>query len=214
MKWMRIPLGLLQTNAYILTNDKNECILFDPGDEGEKLIEVLRKHQLTPLAILLTHAHFDHIGAIDDIRKVWNIPVYVHENEQKWLGDPSLNGSSHFMNGKIVTAEEADKIIREEGSLTIGSFQFSLFETPGHSPGSISYYFEEANAVFSGDVLFKRSIGRTDLLGGNQEVLLKSIHEKLLVLPEETIVLPGHGPETTILEEMETNPFLNGFSLS
>ncbi|BBU40192.1 MAG: MBL fold metallo-hydrolase [Bacillaceae bacterium] len=214
MKWMRIPLGLLQTNAYILTNDKNECILFDPGDEGEKLIEVLRKHQLTPLAILLTHAHFDHIGAIDDVRKVWNIPVYVHEKEQKWLGDPSLNGSGHFMNGKNVTVEEADEIIREEGSLTIGSFQFSLFETPGHSPGSISYYLEEANAVFSGDVLFKGSIGRTDLLGGNHEELLKSIHEKLLVLPEETIVLPGHGSETTIIEEMETNPFLNGFSLS
>ncbi|MED0704379.1 MULTISPECIES: MBL fold metallo-hydrolase [Aeribacillus] len=214
MKWMRIPLGLLQTNTYILTNDKNECILFDPGDEGEKLIEVLRKHQLTPLAILLTHAHFDHIGAIDDVRKVWNIPVYVHEKEQKWLGDPSLNGSGHFMNGKNVTVEEADEIIREEGSLTIGSFQFSLFETPGHSPGSISYYLEEANAVFSGDVLFKGSIGRTDLLGGNHEELLKSIHEKLLVLPEETIVLPGHGSETTIIEEMETNPFLNGFSLS
>lgn len=211
MNWVRIPLGVLQTNAYILANEKNECLLFDPGAEGEKIKTVLREQKLVPLAILLTHAHFDHIGAIDEMKEEWNLPVYVHELEKEWLGNPMLNGSKSLMNAKI-TARPADKTIKGEEAIAIGSFQLSILETPGHSPGSVSYYCKELKAVFSGDALFKGSIGRTDLFGGNHDQLLKSIHEKLLALPEDTIVLPGHGPETTIIDEMETNPFLNGFS--
>lgn len=212
MKWERIPLGPLQTNAYLLSNSNNECIIFDPGSEGEKLIHRIEQKELTPLAILLTHAHFDHIGAVDEVRDRFNVPVYIHEKEQDWLEDASLNGSQFFI-GDPISVKKADKLISNEKKLDIGSFSFQVFETPGHSPGSVSYFCEEAQAVFSGDALFNGSIGRTDLSGGNHQQLIQSIHEKLLSLREETVVLSGHGPETTICDEMESNPFLNGFSL-
>lgn len=209
MKWTQLPLGPLQTNAYILHNEKQECIIFDPGNEGEKLIGHLQQHGLQPLAVLLTHAHFDHIGAVDDVRETYSIPVYVHTEEQDWLQDASLNGSALFMMGRSITAKPADELIEKEGTLSIGSFTFEVFETPGHSPGSVSYYSKEAAAVFSGDVLFQMSIGRTDLPGGSFNELIMSIEEKLFTLPDETAVLCGHGPETTIGFEKANNPFLS-----
>ncbi len=210
MKWQRVPLGPLSTNAYILSNQQKECVIFDPGGDGQKLIATLNRQGLKPLAILLTHAHFDHIGAVDEVRNQYCIKVYIHESEKNWLGDSSLNGSRFFM-GNEVRINHADVLLKEEGKLTVGSFTFELFHTPGHSPGSVSFYHEEAEVVFSGDALFAGSIGRTDLPGGNSELLLSSIHKKLLSLPEETIVLSGHGPETTIQAEMDDNPFLHGF---
>jgi len=210
MKWRQLPLGPLQTNCYLYFNDKKECLVIDPGGDGNKLISILQQQQLKPIAILLTHAHFDHIGAVDDVRKQWNIPVYVHKNEKEWLSDPSQNGSQFFMAG-AVSVSDPDELIKGEGRLEIGSFVLQVYETPGHSPGSVSFYAKEADVVFSGDALFAGSIGRTDLPGGNHDQLLNSIHKKLLTLPEETIVLSGHGPETSIEQEMETNPFLNGF---
>ncbi|MDQ0156396.1 MBL fold metallo-hydrolase [Robertmurraya andreesenii] len=209
MNWEQIPLGPLQTNCYIIANKEKKCLIFDPGEEGSKLIRHLEQRKLTPLAILLTHAHFDHIGAVDDIRNRYHIPVYLHEQEKGWLMDPALNGSQFFMMGPI-KVNPADHVINGEGKMEVGDFSFEVFATPGHSPGSVSYYFEDGFVV-SGDALFQGSIGRTDLPGGNHEVLIKSIHEKLLVLPEETQVLPGHGPTTTIESEMDSNPFLNGF---
>ncbi|MBD8071344.1 MBL fold metallo-hydrolase [Bacillus sp. PS06] len=211
MKWQRIPLGPLQTNAYLLSNNHKECVIFDPGGDGDRLISMIQKQQLKPLAVLLTHAHFDHIGAVDDVRKAWDIPVYVHEKEKSWLNDPSLNGSQFFIPDGGVSVQGPDQLIHNEGEFKVGSFSFTLFHTPGHSPGSLSYYVKELEVVFSGDALFQGSIGRTDLPGGNQQQLLKSIHDKLLNLPEETIVLSGHGAETTIGSEMDFNPFLNGF---
>ena len=153
---------------------------------------------------MLTHAHYDHIGAIDTIREEYHIPVYLHENEKDWLSSPALNLGN-------VSVKEADELITGEQELTIGSFTFQIYETPGHSPGSISLYFKDDNIVCSGDVLFKGSIGRSDLPNCNPEHLMKSIHDKLLPLPENTTVLCGHGPVTTIGNEMESNPFLNGF---
>lgn len=214
MRWHRIPLGPLQTNAYVLENDQKECIIFDPGAEGERLNEWLEEQQLKPTAILLTHAHFDHIGGVDEVRDQWKIPVYIHQEEKNWLVDPALNGSEYFGMIDKVKVREADHLLKEEQTLTVGNFTFQVFETPGHSPGSVSYYLEECSVVFAGDALFARSIGRTDLRGGDHDQLLDSIHKKLLTLPEATVVAPGHGPETTIQTEMDENPFLNGFSLS
>jgi hydroxyacylglutathione hydrolase len=211
MKWNQLPLGPLQTNCYILSNNDGECIIFDPGEEAATLIQYIRTKKLKPLAILLTHAHFDHIGALDDIRDFFKIPAYVHEKEAKWLLDPALNGSQLFMGTDPVRLRPADKIIAAEEELVIGTFSFKLLKTPGHSPGSVSFYVAEQGLIFSGDVLFKDSIGRTDLPGGNHNELMKSIHEQLLTLPEDTIVLSGHGPVTTLLDELESNPFLNGF---
>jgi hydroxyacylglutathione hydrolase len=211
MKWSQIPLGVLQTNCYIVENENKECLIFDPGSEGKRLINWLNKKDLKPVAIFLTHAHFDHIGAVDEVREQFKIPVYLHEEEETWLGDPKLNGSKFFMTQNSKTVKPADHILKKEEAFKLNTFEFYIYETPGHSPGSVSFYFAKGGFVVSGDALFKDSIGRTDLPGGNQSTLLKSIHEKLLFLPEETTVLPGHGPVTTIGEEMDSNPYLNGF---
>ncbi|MGE6259007.1 MBL fold metallo-hydrolase [Heyndrickxia sporothermodurans] len=208
MKWQRIPLGILQTNCYLLVGNNHECIVIDPGDEGDKLLSIINEQKLKPLAILLTHAHFDHIGAVDTLRNAFQIPVYVHKKESEWLTNPALNGSSIFMIGKSVTQEPADELIKNETTLSIGQFQIDVFETPGHSPGSISFYLKELAVIFAGDTLFLNSIGRTDLPGGNHQQLITSIESKLLSLPEETMVLPGHGEETLIKNEKVNNPFL------
>ncbi|WP_075982295.1 MBL fold metallo-hydrolase [Bacillus massilinigeriensis] len=211
MEYIKMPLGPLQTNCYIIKNDNNTCLIFDPGEEGSKVIEVLNHNGLVPAAILLTHAHFDHIGAVDEIREMYQIPVYLHENESDWLGNPVLNGSQFFMPNHLTCVKPANDLLKGEKQVTVGDFTFHIYETPGHSPGSVSFHFPEVDLVISGDALFQGSIGRTDLPGGDHSQLMNSIHEKLLTLSEETIVLPGHGPETTIRNEMDRNPFLNGF---
>lgn len=210
MEWTQIPLGPVQTNCYVLTKEDSSCLIVDPGAEGEKLIKFLRERGLKPVGIMLTHAHFDHIGAVDSIRDEYKVQAYVHVNEKDWLTSPALNCSEFMRIGKV-QVREADVTISGEQELTIGSFAFQVFETPGHSPGSVSLYFENDGIVLVGDALFNGSIGRTDLPGSNHEHLFNSIHEKLLVLPEETIVLPGHNSVTTIGNEMNSNPFLNGF---
>nr|WP_026689278.1 MBL fold metallo-hydrolase [Alteribacter aurantiacus] len=211
MEVIQMPLGPLQTNGYLLHNERKEAIMIDPGGNPEKVLSFLENEQLNLMAIVLTHAHFDHIGGINGILEQRKVPVYVHKKEEEWLIDPAKNGSGRFagitpiiVNGNIDTIE-GDK------EFQIGSFVFHMLETPGHSPGSVSFYLPEESVIFSGDVLFQGSVGRTDLPGGNTDTLLKSIHDKLLVLPDETIVANGHGPATTIGDEKESNPFLNGF---
>ncbi|MFD2704289.1 MBL fold metallo-hydrolase [Salibacterium lacus] len=210
MNWETIPLGPIQTNCYLLYNDKGEAVVFDPGGDEEVLHGKIRSLGLQPRAVLLTHAHFDHIGAVDSVRNTYDIPVYVHTKEADWLTDPEKNGSSLFLNGGV-SASKADHLITEEGTLTAGPFSFEIMETPGHSPGSVSFYCEPVQTVFSGDVLFAGAIGRTDLPGGDHSQLLNVLHDKMLELPEETYVACGHGPWTTIGAEMDSNPFLNGF---
>lgn len=209
MAWTQLPLGPIQTNAYVLTNSEGDALIFDPGGDADMLLQWIQDKEIKPLAILLTHAHFDHIGAVDAVRDAYSIPVYLHTNEENWLEDPELNRSTAFLGRTKVTARPAEQILSGEQVLTIGSFSCTVLETPGHSPGSVSFYFENEGIVFSGDALFASSIGRTDLPGGNHKQLLESIHSKLMDLPEETIVACGHGPTTTILNEMNSNPFLN-----
>lgn len=209
-----LSLGPVQTNCYIVWNKNKDCIIFDPGEEENKIIKEIERHQLQPKAIFLTHAHFDHIGAVDSIRDKYQVPLYIHEKEVDWLSDPMKNGSGHYPILPNYTAKppQEEHIIRKEQTFEIADMKFEAIFTPGHSPGSISYIFHDDHFAIVGDTLFHQSIGRTDLIGGSLEVLLKSIHEKLLVLPEEMIIYPGHGQKTTPQEEMETNPFLNGFS--
>lgn len=211
MIWSQLPLGPVQANAYIISNDHNEALVVDPGAEAERLISHIKDKGLHPIAVLLTHAHFDHIGAVDAVRDYWRIPVYLHSSEKDWPADPQKNGSTFFpAAGRGITARAADELIEGEGDLSIGPFSFQVYETPGHSPGSVSLYNRENGIVFSGDALFAGSIGRTDLPGGDHDQLLQSIKDKLLSLPTETIIAPGHGPETTVGDEKRSNPFLLG----
>ncbi|MGE6488434.1 MBL fold metallo-hydrolase [Paenisporosarcina sp. NPDC076898] len=205
------PLGPLQTNCYVVSNKEKQCLIFDPGEQGEALIKELRRLQVKPLAIILTHAHFDHIGAVDVVRDAFNIQVYIHQAEKNWLSDSTKNGSARFRELPLVEGRPADVLIEQEGTLEVGPFSCQMFHTPGHSPGSISYWFKEDGFAIVGDTLFQGSIGRTDLPHGNHKELIKSIHNKLLTLPEDTICYPGHGNPTTPEEEMSQNPFLNGF---
>ncbi|MFJ7979179.1 MBL fold metallo-hydrolase [Lysinibacillus xylanilyticus] len=206
-------LGPVQTNCYIVSNKNKECLIFDPGEEADRIIKAIRSNNLNPLAIFLTHAHFDHIGAVDAVRKAFDVPLWIHEKEVSWLGDPTKNGSSKYaaLPDYIVDAPADENIIKKEQLFEISDFYFKAIFTPGHSPGSISYIFENDGFAIVGDTLFEQGVGRTDLIGGSTKTLLTSIHDKLLTLPEDTIIYPGHGNYTTVGAEMETNPFLNGF---
>lgn len=208
------PLGFIQTNCYVISNSQKQCLIVDPGGEGERLLKEIQRMNLTPIAILLTHAHFDHIGAVDEVRDAYNIPAYIHTAEKKWLVDPMKNGSAKYAEIPSISCKEADVLLNDENSLKIGDFEFELLYTPGHSPGSLTFYFEKDRFAIVGDTLFQNSIGRTDLPGGDERQLMKAIQTKLLTLPEETIIYPGHGPASTIGDEMERNPFLNGFNLN
>jgi hydroxyacylglutathione hydrolase len=211
INWEVMPLGPIQTNCYIVHNQDKQALIIDPGGDANRLQQLINNKSLKPIAILLTHTHFDHIGAVEEIRNEYNVPVYVHKEEQYWLNDPESNGSAKYPMIPDIFVNKAEHIISGEKKMRVGPFSFEVFETPGHSPGSISFYFEEASIVFSGDALFLGSIGRTDLVGGNHQQLISSIHNKLLTLPEETTVASGHGDITTIGVEMDSNPFLNGF---
>ncbi|MFD2618305.1 MBL fold metallo-hydrolase [Terrilactibacillus laevilacticus] len=209
MKWTMKPLGPIQTNCYILEDETTrKAIIIDPSDSFSIIDQYITRYNLKPIAVLLTHAHFDHIGALDDVRNTWHIPSYLHKAEQDWTTDPDKNGSSRFPIIEPMRISPVEHIIHQEQHLSIGPFECEVFETPGHSPGSVSYYFSEDHIIFSGDALFNGSIGRTDLFGGNQEQLLASIKDRLFTLPGETIVAPGHGTTTTIEKEKNTNPFL------
>ena len=210
IKFHTYPLGPLQTNCYIAEADNGECLIFDPGEEAGKVIGEIEKLQLRPAAIYLTHAHFDHIGAVEAIRTRYGIPVHLHLEEQEWLGDPMLNGSGRYADLPDIRTTKPDRLIREDGDREEGPFRFKMLHVPGHSPGSVAFYFEQEGTVIGGDALFRMSIGRTDLPGGDHETLLNSIREKLLALPDKTTVLPGHMGPTTIGDEKGMNPFLSG----
>lgn len=210
MKIHTYPLGPIQTNCYIIQQE-NVALIIDPGEEACIIKQAIEQLKVEPIAILLTHAHFDHIGAVDHIRDAYRIPVYIHKAEAEWLTNPQLNGSGKYLGLPNVQLRPADVIIQEEGSLQLGNFTIEIRHTPGHSPGSITFVFDNGDFAIVGDTLFKQSIGRTDLPGGNTATLLSSIHEKLLTLPGDCILFPGHGPSTTPQDEQDTNPFLHGF---
>ncbi|HLR80672.1 MAG TPA: MBL fold metallo-hydrolase [Bacillota bacterium] len=201
-----MSLGPLGTNCYIIYDDHNALIV-DPGGDADQVKAFIEQNKLIPQAILLTHAHFDHIGAVDELRSHFNIHVYLHEQEKSWLSNPELNRSVFFTGNEISTNEP--DCLWEQGEMTIASFTFDVIHTPGHSPGSVSLIFHDDQFVISGDALFNRGIGRTDLPGGSFAQLEKSLKEGLYELPDEFTVFPGHGPKTTIGDEKMLNPFVS-----
>ncbi|GAA0443363.1 MBL fold metallo-hydrolase [Lentibacillus halophilus] len=199
-----IPAGPLGTNCYIVRNG-TDALIIDPGGDEDHIIQYLTDAGVTPRAIFLTHAHFDHIGAVSALRFYYDIDVHIHVNEQHWLDDPEKNGSSLFL-GRGIKTEQAEHVL-VPGRLQEGSMSFDVIHTPGHSPGSVSFLFHDEQVIISGDVLFNGGIGRTDLPGGDIQQLERSIRTSLYGLPDSYVVYPGHGPETTIGQEKQQNPF-------
>lgn len=200
-----MSLGPLGANCYIVSSERNALII-DPGGEAGRIIEKITKDELIPQAILLTHAHFDHIGAVDELRKKYNLDVYLHEQETEWLAESRLNRSRLFTGEDIVTSRPDEEMV--PGQMNVGSFSFEVIHTPGHSPGSVSIVFHKYKKVLSGDALFFQGIGRTDLPGGDAKVLQSSIKDKIYQLEDTYTVYPGHGPSTTIGSEKRNNPFV------
>lgn len=191
-------LGVYQENAYIIVDETTrDALIIDPGDEGESLVRYLESMKINLKAILLTHGHVDHVGAVDAVRDAFSVPVYISEIDMKFIEQRKMAF------GKM---RRADFFLKEGDEFTFAGKKVDIIETPGHSRGSLSYYVD--GLLFSGDVLFQNSVGRTDLPGGNMEELLYSIKEKLMKLPGETRVFPGHGPETTLAMEKAFNGYL------
>ena len=204
---LQLPLGPLQTNCYLAAcDDTNEAVVIDPSWNGRFIADTAAERGWTITKILLTHAHFDHVGGLAELKKAVDAPMYIHPEAVEMLAN--ANQSAKMFNLELQQPPAADQHLTEGDKIKVGNHELEVLFTPGHAPGHVSFYLADQNVIFDGDVLFQQSIGRTDLPGGNMPLLLKMIEEKLLVLPDETAVLSGHGPATTIGQEKQWNPFL------
>jgi hydroxyacylglutathione hydrolase len=195
--------GQIQENAYLVRHTGGDAVLIDPGDEAEAILETVRNSNANVLAILLTHAHFDHIGAVQALREALKIKVYLHQDAWGPYSRAHMTPARYAM--PFQQPEAPDEAL-EAGPLKFGSLEFTALDTPGHAPGHLSFY-SNAGFVLSGDALFNHSIGRTDIPGADQDLLIERIKTQLYTLPDETVVLSGHGRDTTIGREKAGNPF-------
>lgn len=198
-------MGVMGANCYIVScPETKKAAVIDPGADGKRLQRWILEKGYQVEYILLTHGHVDHIGAVDDLRELFQANVGVHTGDAAMLTDGQKNLSSYF--GPAIEMKPADLLLEDGQVLTVGNMSLTVIATPGHSPGGLCFLTSEG--LLSGDTLFEGSIGRTDFPGGSHEQLLDRIEKKLLILPEETRVYPGHGSETTIGREKRENPFL------
>jgi len=190
-----VVVGFLQTNCYLVSEDKTgEALIIDPGSDAGKIKKAIRQKELTPVKILLTHGHHDHTGAMRDLMNEYGIPVLLHEEEAKFMNIPKSEFSDHADEGDTVY-----RILHDGDEVELGSMKLKVLFTPGHTPGGVSY--SANNTCFTGDTLFCDGVGRTDFEGGSQQQLMGSIRAKLMVLPGEVRIFPGHGPSSTIGRE-------------
>lgn len=204
--------GMVQTNCYIVINDETkECFIIDPGASGKQLAEKIGQDNLTPVAVLLTHGHFDHAGGAKTLAEEFGIKIYAHEAEADTLHDPQKNVS--WMVGAKETYD-ADVFLQDEEVIPLAGFEVKVLHTPGHTEGGCCYYIADERVLFSGDTLFAQSVGRTDFPGGSMSQIVRSIQEKLMTLNEpgnlenDIMVYPGHNDPTTIETERMENPYL------
>jgi hydroxyacylglutathione hydrolase len=213
MIYLKIPVGMLQCNCSIIGDPHTlECIVIDPGDEVERILGLLGRYKLTVKAIVSTHAHIDHVGGLAKLYQYTGAPVMMHTDDLPLYRGMEVQAA--FLGIRPPELVEIHQLLKEGDALHWGQFLANVIHTPGHSPGSVSLYLPTENAtlsqpqLFSGDTLFAGSVGRTDLWGGSFDELLGSLKDKVMQLPDTTIVHPGHGASTTIGHERNTNPFL------
>jgi hydroxyacylglutathione hydrolase len=209
------PAGAFAANCYVVAPARGaECVIVDPGQDAQQGIdELLVRYRLKPIAVLLTHGHIDHMWSVAPVCGAKGIPAYVHPDDRELLADPakglSLAVGQQLFGGITFTEPDDVRELADGSALSLAGLDFTVRHTPGHTPGSVTFGSE--NGLFTGDLLFAGSIGRTDLPGGDHQAMLRSL-ARTLTLPDDTLVLPGHGPQTTIGAERRTNPFLSGLA--
>jgi hydroxyacylglutathione hydrolase len=202
-----LTVGPFQENCYVIGDGETGAIV-DPGDEAARIALAVEQTGLEIGQILVTHAHIDHVGAVGALADEYACPVLMHAEAEPML--QQLPTQAMMMGLRFGKVSAVDRHIQDGEILEVGSLKLQSLYTPGHAPGHLAFYVESEGLVLSGDALFAGSVGRTDLFGGDMEVLVRSIRERLLTLPDETRVYPGHGPQTTIGDERAYNPFLQG----
>jgi len=201
------PVGPLQCNCSVIGDEKtHEAMVIDPGDQIEGILEILRQEKLTLKQIVITHAHIDHVGGAMKLKAATGAPILMNQNDHALL--KMLDMQAAWVGMRPPGDVQVDEAIGQGRVLKIGEIPCNVIHTPGHTEGSICVYFPAEKKLIAGDTLFAGSIGRTDLPGGSMDKIMRSLHTKVLALPDETEVVPGHGPSTTIGEERDTNPFL------
>jgi hydroxyacylglutathione hydrolase len=204
-----LTVGPFQENCYVVGDEGSGIgTVIDPGDEATRIALAVERLGLEIGQIIVTHAHVDHVGALVPLADEYLCPVLMHEEAEAML--KTVPQQAMMMGLRFGRIPQVDRHVGDDEVLEVGSLRLHSLYTPGHAPGHLAFYVEEEGVVFSGDALFAGSVGRTDLTGGSMELLIQTISERLLTLPDETRVLSGHGPETTIGQERQTNPFLGG----
>lgn len=205
LKINQYVVGPVQTNCYFAINEETkELLVIDPGESPKQLAEKIREEGCTPVAVLLTHGHFDHATGAEELAAEFGIPIYAYEGEKETLEDSNLNVSWMIGEQKVF---HADVFVKDQQELDLAGFHIRVLFTPGHTRGGCCYYLPYEDVLFSGDTLFCCSVGRSDLPGGSTSELVRSVREKLLTLPERTTVYPGHNDVTTIENERMYNPY-------
>lgn len=201
-----MTVGPFGVNCFIVgCEEKQECVVIDPGDEADRILQKINSEKLSVVSIVNTHCHIDHVGGVDRMKKMTGCPLYIHRAEEPLL--KAVGQQALLFGLPMMSAPQPDSFLEEGDIVQVGAGSLKVLETPGHSPGSISLLGE--GFVIVGDLIFAGSVGRTDLYGGSFEALQRSINDKIMVLDDETIIYCGHGPRTTVGQEKAYNPFLH-----